>query len=396
MSHVPEKVVFKEEPFLPFARPCLSPKAIEEAVVCLQSGWLATGPRVQAFEMKLQEYFEAPYALTLTSATAGLFLALKALGIKEGDEVITTAMTFVATLNTIEQVGGRPVLVDIDPHTRNLRLDLVEQAITPQTKAIIPVHFAGLPVEMDGLLALAQRHGLRVIEDAAHAMGAFYKGKKIGSFGDIQVFSFHPCKNMTTAEGGCVVTRDHSVAERLKTLRFHGIDRDAWNRYAKGGSQAYDVIEAGYKYNLSDLQATLGLYQLEELDSMNQRRRTLANTYRQQLKDIPGLFLPGQAECDPEHAWHIFTVLVDEKILGLSRHQLADRLKDYSIGTGHHYPAPHLYSFYRQKYGWSAEDFPEAKRVGDSIISLPLFPAMTEADQERVISALYTIIGCKA
>lgn len=374
--------------FLPFARPCLSEESMAAALTCLQSGWLATGPKVELFETNLRHYFNAPHAITVTSATAGLFLALKAINIQPGDHVMTTAMTFVATLNTIEQTGAHPILIDIDPVTRNMDVCHMEKALTPQTKAIMPVHFAGLAVDMDVVYAFAKKHNLRVIEDAAHAMGGRYKGELIGSFGDIQVFSFHPCKNMTTAEGGCIVTRDDAIATRIKTLRFHGIDRDAFNRYAKGGSEGYDVIEAGYKYNLSDLQATLGIYQLKELDTMNKRRRELASRYRLKLKNMPGLSLPGQEDKDNDHAWHIFTILVDKP-----RQDVVKALKEQDIGTGHHYPAPHLYTYYRRKYHWDETSFPKAKYVGDSIISLPLFPHMTDSDQDRVIKALYEIVG---
>ncbi len=391
MSRVPKSSLdpsLEDVPFLPFARPCLSPETIEAVAECLRSGWLATGPRVQAFEQDLCAYFQAPYVLTVTSATGGLFLSLKVLDLREGDEVITTPLTFVATLNTIIHAGARPILVDIDSETRNMRVDLVEKAITPRTKAIMPVHFAGLPVDMDPLLEVAEKHNLTVIEDAAHAMGASYKNRKIGSFGHMQVFSFHPCKNMTTAEGGCIVTRDPKIAARLKSLRFFGIDRDAWNRYAKGGSTAYDVTEPGYKFNMSDVQATIGIHQLKELDGMNYKRRHLASLYRTFLKDIPGIHMPGADHNDAQHAWHIFTVLVEKETYGMDRTALETKLKDVNIGTGHHYPPVHLYGFFRETFAWQEEDFPQAERVGFSIMSLPLFPYMEEKDVRRVCDAI--------
>lgn len=376
------------EVFLPFSRPCLSLETIEAATQCLSSGWLATGPHVQTFEADLQAYFQAPHALTVTSATGGLFLALKALDLQEGDEVITTPLTFVATLNTIIHAGAKPVLVDIDSSTRNIRTDLIEQVITPRTRAIMPVHFAGLSVDMTALMDTAKRHNLRVIEDAAHAMGATYNRQKIGSFGDIQVFSFHPCKNMTSAEGGCIITRDDALAQRIKSLRFFGIDRDAWNRHAKGGSSAYDVKEAGYKFNMSDLQGVIGLHQLKELDFMNQKRRDMAVYYRQQLQTISGLELPGASKHDFENAWHVFAVTVHEKEFGMDRDILAETLKHMNIGTGHHYPAVHLYTYFQKTFGWKKGDFPAAEDVGARIISLPFFPHMTRKDQDYVISAL--------
>ena len=252
--------------FLPFALPSITDAEINEVVASLKSGWITTGPKVQQFEQQLRDYTKAPHALCLNSATAGLHVALMALELKPGDEVITSAMTFVATYNTIEQAGGRVVLVDIDPNTYNIDVNLLEQAITPRTRAIVPVHFAGSPVDLDVVYALAKKHNLRVIEDAAQAIGTEYKGKRLGSFGDTAVFSFHPNKNITSGEGGCVTTFDDALAQQVKVLRFHGIDRDAFNRFSKTGSQEYDVIAPGYKYNMLDIQAAIGIHQLPRLD----------------------------------------------------------------------------------------------------------------------------------
>src|SRR4051812_815881 len=248
--------------FLPFARPDLQAGEIDEVVAVLKSGWLTTGPRTAKFETQLKGYFGAPHALAVSSATAGLHLAMLALNLQAGDEVITTPLTFAATLNTIVLGNGTPVLVDVDPKTFNIDAERLAGAITPRTKAIMPVHFAGLAVDLDPIYALADKHGLRVIEDCAHAIHAEYKGKRLGSFGDTQVFSFHPNKNMTTGEGGVVVTRDATVAKSVATMRFHGIDRDAFNRFSKAGSQVYDVIAPGFKYNMMDLQAAIGMHQL--------------------------------------------------------------------------------------------------------------------------------------
>lgn len=378
--------------FLPFSRACIAPDAMEAVTDCLASGWLATGPRVQRFEEELAAYFQAPCALTVTSATAGLFLALKALDLQPEEEIITTPLTFVATLNTIVQAGGRPVLVDICPETRNLDMDQVAKAITPKTRAIMPVHFAGLAVDMDRLYDLAAQHGLRVIEDAAHAMGGRYKGKTIGSFGDIQVFSFHPCKNMTSGEGGCIVVRDEATTQRIKALRFHGIDRDAWNRFSEKGSQAYDITEPGYKYNMSDVQAAIGLSQLKILDAMNQKRRVMAKEYRRALASYAELTLPGAPEQDDDHAWHLFAVVVNDLSGKLNRHDLERLLKERRIGSGHHYPPVHFFRYYAKTYGWTPGDFPHAEHVGQNILSLPLFPDMTPHDMHRVLEALEQIL----
>lgn len=377
--------------FLPFSRPCLTKKAIYEVTKCLKSNWLSTGPRVIDFETQLASYFGTKHAVTVNSATAGLFLSLKAIGIQEGDEVITTPFTFVATINAIIHAGAKPILVDIDPISRNIQVDLIEKSITSKTKAIMPVHFAGLPVEMDRIISLAKKYNLRIIEDAAHAMGALYKGKKIGSFGDIQVFSFHPCKNLTTAEGGCITTNDDEIAELVKNLRFFGIDRDAWNRKVKNSSSAYDVKNCGYKHNMSDLQATIGLTQLEVLDKMNQKRYKIVKAYHKYLKNIEGISLPNVNIEDSVHSWHIFTILINKEKYGYDRHELEIKLKERNIGTGHHYPPVHLFSYYKNKFEWKEGDFINAENVGRSIISLPLFPYMKISDTLRVTDAIKDI-----
>lgn len=381
------------EEFLPFSRPWISQEAIDDVVNCLKSGWLATGPRVAEFTEALKEYFQAPYVLPLTSATAGLHLALLALNLEPGDEVITTPMTFVATLNSIVLAGAKPVLVDIDPRTFNMDMDLVEQAITDRTRVILPVHFAGLPVDLDPLMELANQYGLRIIEDAAHAIGAEYKAKTIGSFGDIQVFSFHPNKNMTTGEGGCVVTRDAQLAEQIARLRFHGIDKQAWNRYAKNGSQDYEVVLPGYKYNMMDMQAAIGIHQLRALDGFVLRRNQLAERYREALSDWPQWTLPIQPSYDHLHAWHIYTPLINEDAAGMDRALFMQAMKDRNIGTGLHYHAAHLYPYYRQAFGFNPGDFPHAENVGERIISLPLFPSMTDGEHDRVLDVMYSIFN---
>lgn len=380
------------QPYLPFVKPSISKEAIAEVVACLESGWLATGPRVQRFEAELTRYVQAPHVLALTSATAGLQLALQALELKAGDEVITTPLTFVASLNTIVQAGAKPVLVDIDPHTYNLDIEKVAAAITSRTKAIMPVHFAGLPVDLDALYALAMEHELRIIEDAAHAIGTQYKGRLIGSFGDTQVFSFHPNKNMTTGEGGCVATRDDELAKKITTLRFHGIDRAAFNRFSKEGSQEYDVIVPGYKYNMMDIQAALGLHQLPALEGFIERRTALANRYQMLLADCAALQLPSTPNYAHRHAWHLYTPLIKAEVVGVDRTEFMQKMKQQNIGTGLHFQAAHLFHYYQQQFGYKLGDFPHAEYVGERIVSLPLFPDMTEAEQDRVIDAIKKIL----
>jgi len=381
--------------YLPFSRPSISRAAIDEVVACLESGWIATGPRVAQFTEKLQEYLSAPYVLPLASATAGLHLTLLSMDLQPGDEVITTPLTFAATLNTIVLAGGKPVLVDIDPNTYNMDLNQLEDAITEKTRVIMPVHFAGLPVDLDTLYQIAQANELRVVEDAAHAIGTEYKGKRIGAMGDTQVFSFHPTKNMTTGEGGCIATRDAELARKIGLLRFHGIDREAWNRYGKGGTQDYEVVLAGFKYNMMDIQAALGLHQLKELDGFIARRNELAERYQEALTDWEQWTLPSQPAFPHRHAWHIYTPLLNEDVAQMTRAEFMDAMKAKNIGTALHYRAVHLYPFYREKFGFNEGDFRHAENVAQRIVSLPLFPGMTDAEHDRVLDVMYGIFNKK-
>jgi dTDP-4-amino-4,6-dideoxygalactose transaminase len=364
-------------------------------VACLESGWITTGPRVKKFEEDLKTYVSAPHVLALTSATAGLHLALLALGLKKDDEVITTPMTFAATLNTIVLAGAKPVLVDVEPGTYNMDVSRLAKAITKRTRAVMPVHFAGLPVDLDPLYETAKKHGLRVIEDAAHAIGTEYKGRRIGSFGDTQVFSFHPNKNMTTGEGGAISTRDDKLAEAVSLLRFHGMDREAWDRFGKKGSQHYEIILPGYKYNMMDIQAALGLHQLGQLDGFIARRTELALRYQKLLAGWPQWSLPGTPSYSHRHAWHLYTPLITPPAAGMDRDAFMQGMKERNIGTGLHYRAVHLYPYYREHFGFKRGDFPNAESISDRIVSLPLFPAMTDADQDRVIGAMKDLFGGK-
>lgn len=375
-------------PFIPFAKPCLSEEAIDEVVRCLRSGWITTGPLVEKFEADLGEYFGAPHALTLSSATAGLHLALAALDLQPGDEVITTSMTFAATLNTIIHAGARPVLVDVNRADYNIDTNKMETALSNRTRAIVPVHFAGLPVDLDPLYEFAKRHKLTVIEDAAHAIGSEYKGKRIGSFGDIQVFSFHPNKNITTGEGGCVVTRDPDIAARITQLRFHGIEKNVMNQGGRKSGQIYDVVAPGFKYNMMDIQAALGLHQLPALSEFNRRRAELSNTYFDRLSTMSAWNLPAKAASGSLHAWHLFAPTIIPESAGMARDEFIARMREKNIGLGLHYSAPHLFEFYSKEFGYSRGDFPNAENIADTVVSLPLFPDMTDNDQDRIIEAI--------
>ena len=378
---------------LPFARPALGDEEIEEVVETLRSGWITTGPKVERFAAAFSDYVGGRFAVPVSSATAGLHVALLSLGVGPGDEVITTPMTFVATLNTIVHCGAVPVLADIDAATLNIRIEEVERKLTPRTKAIVPVHYVGQPADLDPILELAAGRGIAVLEDAAHAVGAEYKGRKIGSFPTTSVFSFHPNKNMTTGEGGMIVTDDEETFEKASLFKFHGMDREAWKRFAKSGSPRYDVALPGFKYNMMDIQAALGLHQLPRLEGFLAERARLASRYEQGLSDTPGLILPQRVAYPVRHAWHLYTPLVDVDRLTITRDRFMEELKKRNIGTGLHYSAAHEFSYYRERFGWRPEDFPEAHFVSERIVSLPLFPGLSDEDQDDAVAAVREVLA---
>lgn len=368
--------------FLPFTRPTLDEETLRAVGEVLRSGWLASGPRVIEFEQALSRYVGGRPVRSLTSATAALEIALQAAGIGPGDEVITPALSFAATANVIVRVGARPVFVDVELATRNIDLKRAEQAIGPRTRAILPVHFAGLPVDMDQLYALAGRHGLRVIEDAAHAIGSAWHGRRIGSFGDLVCFSFHPNKNMTTIEGGAIVATDTAEVAAIERHRFHGLER-----HPDGSA---DVTLPGGKANLSDVSAQIGLLQLTHLDEFNARRRMLAGRYFDGLATVSDVVLPERS--DQDHSWHLFAPLLPFDRIALTRGEFIQRMRERSIAVGVHYPAIHLFSYYRS-LGYREGDFPVAERIGRETVTLPLFPAMQEADVARVCAAVIEILS---
>jgi dTDP-4-amino-4,6-dideoxygalactose transaminase len=378
--------------FLPFSTPALGDEEINEVVDSLRSGWITTGPKVKRFEDAFKAYIGAPFAVPLSSATAGLHLTLLALKIKEGDEIITTPMTFASTVSMIILAGGTPILADIEPGTLNIDVAKVAEKITPRTRAIIPVHFAGQSCDMDPIFALARQHGLTVIEDAAHAAGSEYKGKKIGSLDSISIFSFHPNKNITTGEGGMVCTADESLAEEVSLLKFHGMSREAWKRFAASGSPNYDIMLPGYKYNMMDIQAAIGIHQLPRLDGFIDRRKELAEQYNTAFADLAELALPAYAPYQQRHAWHLYTPLVRTELLTIDRDRFMAELKARNIGSGLHYKAIHHHSWYRENLPVSDTDLPNASYASDRILSLPLFPAMTDTDAADVVTAVTDVI----
>jgi len=374
--------------FLPFSLPSIGEDEIAEVVDSLRSGWITTGPKAQQFERDFAEYVGARFAVGLSSATAGLHLSLKAIDIGPGDEVITTPMTFVATVNMIVANGAVPVFADIDPHTLQISPEEVERKVTQKTRAILPVHFAGQPCDMDRIHEIADTHDLRVIEDAAHAVGTEYRGRRIGALSDLSVFSFHPIKNITTGEGGMVTTDNEELAETVRILKFHGITKDAWKRYDATGTPHYDVLMPGFKYNLMDIQAALGIHQLKRVGDFNQRRKQMADRYNQAFSELEEIELPREVSYPHRHAWHLYVIMVQPERLTIDRDGFMKALKGENIGTGIHFTAVHLHRYYQDHFPYRRGDLPHAESVSDRILSLPLFPAMTDKDQEDVIRAV--------
>ncbi|MEN6642443.1 MAG: DegT/DnrJ/EryC1/StrS family aminotransferase [Armatimonadia bacterium] len=382
--------------FLPLSKPTIGPEEIAEVVDSLESGWITTGPKVQRFEELLADVAGAKHAVAMNSGTAALHVSLLGLDIGPGDEVITTPITFAATVNMILAVGARPVLVDVDRTSLNIIPELVAAAVTPATRAIMPVHFAGLPCDLEALGEIAKQHGLDIIEDAAHAIGTLYRGKPIGALSKATEFSFHPIKNITTGEGGALCTDDDALADRARVLRFHGIDRDAWKRYDVKGVPHYDVTALGYKYNMLDLQAALGIHQIARLPGLVARRREIAALYREQLAEVPGLALPPDSTGEDLHPWHLFVVKVVPEVIGMDRDTFMATLKTYNIGSALHFQAIHLHSYFAATLGYERGSLPEAEWASDRILSLPLFPGMSDEDAMDVVEAIKSIAGGRA
>lgn len=378
--------------FLPFSRPTIGQAEIDEVVDSLRSGWLTTGPKVVRFENEFLQWSGNKEAIAVNSATAGLHLAVATLDLAQGDEVITTSITWPSTVNNIEICGVRPVFADVDRETLQIDPAEVEKHLSSKTRAVIPVHFAGAPCDLDPIKEICRAKGLSLIEDAAHAVGTVYRGRLVGSDSEFAVFSFHPIKNMTTGEGGMVLCNDQEMAKRMRRLRFHGISRDAWKRYSKGGVPQYEVEEPGYKYNMLDLQAAIGIHQLARIQEFNQRRAELAENYHRLLAEIPEIRPLGQASYPHHHAWHLYVVRLEIEALTINRDQFLAALQDENIGTGLHFPAIHLQRFYREKYGYKPGALPNTEWNSERLFSLPLYPLLEEKDQEDVAEALKRII----
>ena len=377
--------------FLVFGNPHIEEDEIREVVDCLRSGWISTGPRVAQFEEQFKRYIGSKYALALNSCTAGLHLSMIVAGLKPGDEVITTPMTFAATANAILHTGATPVFVDIEPSSMTIDPELIEAKLSAKTRAILPVHLCGRPCSMDRIMELAGKHNLLVIEDAAHAIEAEYKGKKIGTIGNMTVFSFYVTKNLVTGEGGMVTTDNQEYAEKIQTYGLHGMSKGAWRRYSDEGFKHYQIIYPGFKYNMMDIQAALGIHQLKRLEDGLKRREEIWKKYDEAFKDIP-VETPATPEINTRHARHLYTLLVKLEDLKADRDAIQQALFEENIGTGIHYISLHLHQYYRERYKFGKDDFPHALHVSERTISLPLSTKLTDDDVQDVIDAVTRVM----
>jgi dTDP-4-amino-4,6-dideoxygalactose transaminase len=382
-------------PFLPFHRAAIGPEEISAVIEVMQSGWLTTGPRAKQFEAAFASYTGAAHAIAVSSCTAALHLALAAIVLQEGDEVILPTMTFASSGEVVLYFRAHPVLVDCAENSFHMDPARIEAAITPRTRAILPVHYSGYPCEMDSILEIARRRNLKVIEDAAHSFPSRYKDKNVGTIGDITCFSFYATKTITTGEGGMITTENQDFADKMRILSLHGISRDAWKRYTAEGSWRYDIEAAGFKYNLTDLQAAIGLAQLQKCDLLRSRRAALAHRYTSELSSLKAFLTPSAPE-NVEHAWHLYVLQVNEDVLRIGRDRIIEELKLRGIGTSVHFIPLHLHPLYQQRCGYRTGQFPQAEKHFSSAISLPLFPDLTSEEQSRVIQALHDIASLYA
>jgi dTDP-4-amino-4,6-dideoxygalactose transaminase/nucleoside-diphosphate-sugar epimerase len=387
------KELGKVEKFVPYAAPDIGSEEKEEVLRTIDSGWLSTGPKTRLFEEKVKEYFEDDHleVIAVSSCTAGMHLQLLAAGIGPGDEVITSPLTFCSTINAILYTGARPVLVDIDPFTFNIDIEAIEEKITPRTKAIMPVYYAGQAVDHHRLHQLAKQYRLYILADAAHAMGAKYDGKYCGTYEDSAAFSFYATKNMTTGEGGLITTHNQEWAAKIRRLLLHGMNKDAWKRYSQAGSWYYEVTDLGYKYNFTDMQAALGIHQLAKIDHFNQIRRRYGDLYDQAFKDVPGIRLHG---LDPKayYTRHLYPIVIDESSAGINRQELIDKLREAKIGTSVHYIPIHYHPLYQERLGVQPGDYPTTEQVFQGLVSLPLYTKMQTQDVQRVVKRIKEVI----
>lgn len=378
-------------PFIVFGAPDIRQDEIEEVVDCLRSGWLGTGPKVARFERDFAAYkgVEEHHVAAVNSCTAALHVSMIAAGIRPGDEVITTALTFCATVNAIIHAGGTPVLADIELETMNIDPNEIERRITPRTRAIVPVHFAGRPCDMDAIMDIAARHSLKIIEDCAHAIETEYKGRKAGTFGDFGCFSFYVTKNVVTGEGGMVVAKREDDIARIKMLALHGMSKDAWRRFSDSGYKHYQVVECGFKYNMMDIQAAIGIHQLERVESSWLRREQVWSHYQHAFLHVP-VGCPIEPTADVRHGYHLYTLMVDKGRCGISRDEFLEAMSARDIGVGVHYLSIPEHPYYQTRFGWKPDDFPNAMRIGRQTVSLPISPKLSDMDLDRIVNAVAT------
>ncbi|MEL6492421.1 MAG: DegT/DnrJ/EryC1/StrS family aminotransferase [Cyanobacteria bacterium J06621_3] len=377
--------------FLVFGAPAIEDAEIQEVVSSMTSGWLGTGPKVARFEDDFRDYKKAEHALAVNSCTAALHLSLLAAGVGPGDEVITTALTFCSSANAIIHAGATPVLADVDPITMNIDPKQVEAKITSKTKAILPVHFAGRPCDLDALGEIAQRYNLKLIEDCAHAIETEYKGRKAGTFGDFGCFSFYVTKNITTGEGGMILARSQEDAAQIKILALHGMSKDAWKRFSDNGYKHYQVVDCGFKYNMMDLQGAIGIHQLQRVEPYWQRRQEIWHRYNEAFAELP-IDLPAPPEPETRHAYHLYTILIDTAKAGIKRDAFLEAMTAQNIGVGVHYLSIPEHPYYQQTFGWKPENYPQAMRIGRQTVSLPLSAKLTDDDVDDVIRAVKSIL----
>jgi dTDP-4-amino-4,6-dideoxygalactose transaminase len=385
------KPVRSNDDFLVYGAPLIEEAEIEEVVACMRRRWIGTGPKVHQFEHQFATYKGAMHAVAVNSCTAALQLSLFAAGISPGDEVITTPMTFCATVNAIIHCGAVPVLADCGRDTMNILPQEIEKKITSKTKAILPVHFGGRCCDMDSIMELGRIYDLPVIEDCAHAVESEYRGRKAGTFGDIGCFSFYVTKNIVTGEGGMVVTNDSRYSDKIKILALHGMTKDAWKRFSDEGYKHYQVIHAGYKHNMMDIQAAMGIHQLKRIDTYWERRKVIWERYNKSLSDLP-CKTPVEPEKDSRHSYHLYTIFADTDKIRKDRDWVLNAITAENIGVGVHYVPVHLHPYYRKMYGWKRGDFPNAEWIGDRTISLPLSPALSMDDVDDVIAAVRKVL----
>jgi len=378
--------------FLPPFRPTIGNEEINEVIDTLNSDWITTGPKTHKFEALFKKYIGSKHAIAVSSCTAGLHLSLVATGVKEGDEVITSPFTFASTANVIMHQKAKPIFVDIDKDTYNIDPKKIEEKITNKTKAVIPVHYAGHPCEMDNVLKIAKEYNLITIEDAAHALGAIYKSRRVGTISDFTSFSFYATKNITTAEGGMITTDNSELGERIRILSAHGISRDAWKRYSSEGSWYYEIMYPGYKNNMTDIQAAIGLHQVKKLEGMQKRREEIVKKYNEEFEKIPEITPPTIRNC-VRHAWHLYPIQLNTDVLRIDRNKFIEALNAENIGTSVHFIPIHLHPYYRKRFGFKRGDFPIAESTYDRIISLPLHPKMNDEDVKDVVVAVNKIVN---